>query len=90
MMLSKEKKRQFVLQSHALKPVVMIGNKGLTDNVMTEIEMALNHHELIKLKIAADRDERGTLIQEIIEKTGAELIQSIGQTASIYRKKPEE
>jgi RNA-binding protein len=88
-MLSKDKKRSFVLQSHALKPVVMIGNKGLTENVLAEIDIALNHHELIKIKIAADRDSREILIQEIIQKTGAELIQSIGQTASIYRKKPE-
>ncbi|MDF2939954.1 MAG: RNA-binding protein [Gammaproteobacteria bacterium] len=89
-MLSKDKKRQLVVQSHALKPVVMIGNKGLTDNVLAEMNIALDHHELIKIKIAADRDDRELIVQEIIEKTGAELIQSIGQVASLYRKKREE
>jgi RNA-binding protein len=89
-MLDKDKKKAFVVEAHALKPVVMIGNKGLTDNILAEIDIALNHHELIKIKIAADRDAREILTNEIIEKTGAELIQSIGQTATIYREKPEE
>jgi RNA-binding protein len=54
------------------------------------MNIALDHHELIKVKIAADRDERAEIIQEILDKTGADLIQSIGQIATLYRKKPEE
>ncbi|MDF2530033.1 MAG: uncharacterized protein K0Q57_913, partial [Gammaproteobacteria bacterium] len=71
MSIDKQHKRNFKMQAHALKPVVMIGNKGLTDNVLAEMNIALDHHELIKVKIAADRDERAEIIQEILDKTGA-------------------
>ncbi|MDF2690907.1 MAG: uncharacterized protein K0S29_762 [Gammaproteobacteria bacterium] len=90
MSIDKQRKRQFMIEAHALKPVVIIGNKGLTASVLAEMDVALNHHELIKVKIAAERDERKQIIQEILEQTGADLIQNIGQVAVLYRKKPEE
>lgn len=78
--------RQYRAQAHHLKPVVMIGNKGLTDNVIAELEVALNAHELIKVKIAAERMDRKQIALAIAEKTTALLIQEIGQTAVYYRK----
>lgn len=75
---------------HHLKPVVTIGGAGLTENVLTEIDLALNHHELIKLKInSGDRDERKKIIDHIITHTKAVLIQTIGHTASFYRQADE-
>ena len=66
----------------------MIGQAGLTTGVLTEIELALNSHELIKVKIRAERDERKVLTEQICHETMAELIQSIGQIIVIYRLNP--
>ena len=86
MTLSKKQKLAFKSQGHHLKVVVTVGAAGLTDGVMAELELSLNHHELMKIKVAADdRDERRSLIQEICSRLDAELIQSIGHTAVIYR-----
>jgi len=74
-------------QCHHIKPIVTVGGAGLTVNVMAEVELALNHHELIKMKInTGDRDERKAMIAKIIDETGAVLVQTIGHTASFYRK----
>lgn len=66
----------------------MIGQAGLTTGVLAEIELALNSHELIKVKIRAERDERKVLSEQICNETMAELIQSIGQIIVIYRLNP--
>lgn len=72
--------------AHHLNPVVMTGNQGLTDAVHHEIEVALEAHALIKLKVnAEDRDDRQAMIDEILERHQAELIQKIGHTITIYR-----
>lgn len=70
---------------HHIKPIVSVGNAGLTDNVMSEIELALSHHELVKLKLNGDNAERKTMTDKIVAGTGAVLVQSIGHTASFYR-----
>jgi len=67
----------------------MIADKGLSENVMAEIELALEHHELIKIKIRASREDRKQWINEISTSTGAELVHQIGQVACYYRKNPE-
>ncbi len=74
--------------AHHLSPVVMLGQKGLTEAVLAEIESALDHHALIKIKIAAPRQDRATIIEAIVAQTDATLVQTIGQTAALYRKKP--
>ena len=75
--------------THNLNPVVMVGDKGLTEAVLAEIESALAHHELIKVKLRGERDDRQRWIQEITETTGAETVHGIGQVASFYRRNPE-
>ena len=73
-------------QCHHLKPIVTVGNAGLTENVFNEIDLALAHHELVKVKInTGDRDERTTMIDAITGTSHAVLIQTIGHTASFYR-----
>ncbi len=73
--------------AHGRKPVVAIGSAGLTDAVVAEIDNALNHHELLKLKLpAADRAQRDRLLQEICGQTRACLVQLIGRTGVIYRR----
>jgi RNA-binding protein len=75
-------------QAHSLKPVIIIGQAGLTDAVIAETEIALAHHELIKIKIRAERDERKVLMEHICASTGATLIQAIGQIAVLHRLNP--
>jgi len=76
--------------SHDLKPVVMIADKGLTENVMMEIEVCLELHELIKIRIRMDKETRIKFIAEILEKTGAQKIHAIGQTLTLYLENPKD
>ncbi len=72
---------------HKLKPVVIVSNKGLTENVMAEVERALTDHELIKIKLAAgSREARAEMAQQISAHTGAVLIQSIGNVVLLLRR----
>ena len=88
--MNPEQLKQMKTKAHDLKPVIMIGQAGLTEAVSKEIELALDTHELIKIKIRAERDDRKLIQQHICTDTHAELIQSIGQVVVIYRKKPEQ
>ncbi len=86
MALEQAKIKQLRAIGHRLKPVVIISENGLTEGVANELERALNDHELIKVKYAfEDRDAKRTAIDETINKTGAELVQTIGKIALIYR-----
>ncbi len=86
MSLTAAQKRFLRSRAHHLKPVVMVGQHGLSDNILTEVGIALDAHELIKVKIAAERDERAVITQSIIENSGAELVQTIGQMSVLYRR----
>ncbi len=81
-------KKKLRAEAHALKPVVMIGQSGLTAAVLAELDIALNTHELLKVRIRAERDERKLIIEQLCTEAGAELIQTIGQIAVIYRVNP--
>jgi RNA-binding protein len=85
MSLSTSKKKQLRTLAHSLKPFVTTGQSGLSEAVLAEIEQALDHHELIKVKIRAERDARKEMIALISEKTGADIVQSIGQIVALYR-----
>ena len=86
MSLTSSQIRQFRSLAHSLKPVVRIGDKGLTNNLLAELERALEDHELIKVSIAgAQREERRTITQELCQVTGAYLIQIIGRMSILYR-----
>ncbi|MFZ2406499.1 MAG: ribosome assembly RNA-binding protein YhbY [Methylobacter sp.] len=82
-------KKKLRAQAHSLKPVIMIGQSGLTAAVLAEVELALDSHELIKVRIRAERDDRKQISEKICAETGAELIQNIGQIAVIYRLNPD-
>ncbi|MBU2924647.1 ribosome assembly RNA-binding protein YhbY [Colwellia sp. 4_MG-2023] len=76
--------------AHPLKPVVLLGNNGLTEAVVAEIDYALNHHELIKVKIPTDdRDTKGLIVDAICRETQAIKVQVIGKTLIIYRQSDE-
>ncbi|TVS12534.1 MAG: YhbY family RNA-binding protein [Wenzhouxiangella sp.] len=74
--------------SHDLDPVVMIADKGLSETVLAEIEQALDHHELIKIKLRAEREQRGAWVDRIARQFRAELVHQIGQVACYYRRHP--
>ena len=89
MKLTEPQKRHLRGLGHALKPVVIIGNAGLTEAVMAEIEQALAHHELIKVRVnAADREERAAMIETICDQTKGQPIQSIGHILLLFRRNP--
>lgn len=79
--------RQLRAIGHRLKPVVTVAGNGLSDSVNAELERALADHELIKVKVAVgDRDSRDSVIAELLDAHGAELVQRIGNIALIMRR----
>lgn len=76
--------------AHSLKPVVLIGNNGLTEAVVAEIDNALSHHELIKVKInTEDREVKQLIIDAIVRETNSIKVQTIGKTLALYRQSDE-
>jgi RNA-binding protein len=85
--LSNPQKRYLRGLAHDLKPILMLGAKGVTPSVLAELELALEQHELIKAKIAAeDRETRDAWIAELVEQSSATLVSRIGHTAVLYRR----
>ena len=83
------RKKQLKAQAHSLKPVIIVGQSGLTESVLKEIEITLDTHELIKIKIRAEKLERNQIRDQIVTDTQSELILTIGQIIVIFRRKPE-
>ena len=86
MQLTERQRKTLRGYGHSLKPVVMIADKGLSDNVASEIELALNAHELIKISIRAKRAERDRLIDTICEQFETALVQRTGNIALMFRR----
>ncbi len=85
--MENKQKASLVAAAHHLKPVVMIGHKGLTTNVIAETDQALTAHELIKVKVGADdKEERAAMVQEMCAQLSATVVKLIGNIAIIYRK----
>jgi RNA-binding protein len=90
MNLSTKQKQHLKGLAHNLKPVVLMGANGLTEAVLAEIEIALNHHELIKIKVASeDRETKQLIIDAIVRETEAEKVQTIGKVLVLYRQSEE-
>jgi len=88
MALSSQQVRSLRAESHRLKlkPVVIIGQHGLSENVLNELESSINHHELIKIRIpAVDKSDKKALTKEICDFLNAELIQTIGHVLVLFR-----
>ncbi len=87
MSLSPEQRREYRAIAHHLKPVIIVGDKGLSDGLREELERALNDHELIKVKVASqDREVRQEVIAALCQNTGAQLVQTIGKIAVLLRR----
>ncbi|HXS52766.1 MAG TPA: ribosome assembly RNA-binding protein YhbY [Usitatibacter sp.] len=89
--LTSSRRSELRAEAHTLHPVVLIGDKGLTDEVLAEIDRALKAHELVKVRAATDdRDARNVWMESICEKLQAHPVQQIGKVFVIYREKPDE
>lgn len=86
------KQKQFLKGlAHHLNPVVMLGGNGLTEGVLAEIDNALSHHELIKVKVAgADRETKQLIIDAILRETKSAAVQTIGHILVLYRPSEEQ
>ena len=94
MELSEHQKKHLRGLGHQLKPLIMVGDAGLSDSLLAEYDATLDHHELIKVRVrVGDRDARDEIIAKLCETGRAELVQRIGNVALLYRpnlkKKPE-
>lgn len=73
--------------AHPLRPVLLMGGKGVTPGVLTELGQALDDHELIKVRLTGDdRAARAGVLGALIESSGAERVQTIGHIAVLYRR----
>lgn len=87
--LNNQQKKYLRNLAHPLKPMVMIGEQGLTESVIEELDRTLGHHELIKVRISVgDRDDRDALIKKICKRLDITLAQRIGNIAVCYRPRP--
>ena len=75
--------------AHSYKPLVQIGKEGLSESVIRAIDTALEAHELIKLKIAAERDEREQFVPLIEARLNCECVGTVGRIAILYREHPD-
>lgn len=83
-------KKALRAKAHSLKPVVVTGQAGVTEAVLAEIDNALNHHELIKVRLRNDdREQRQAMAQRMCAQLKADLVQSLGQIVTLYRKNPD-
>ena len=90
MSLSRPQIKYLVSLAHSLKPVIMVGQHGITDNILKELDIALNHHELVKIKIAGeDRDSKNEIVKQLCETSNADKVQAIGKTLTLFRRNTE-
>lgn len=88
--LTNPQKRHLKALAHPRKPIVIVGDRGITPAVMHEIAQALDHHELIKIRVnVGDREGRDAMISDICTASGAALVQRIGHVATLYRRNHE-
>jgi RNA-binding protein len=74
---------------HDRNPIVLVGQAGIGDNLVAELDRALADHELVKVRArVGDREQRDAIIAELADRTGAELVQRIGHVALYYRRNP--
>lgn len=89
-MLTPAGKKELRARAHALKPVVIVGQRGVTPAVMASVDEALNAHELIKVRLpAGEREERVLQTGQIAAALDAEVVGSIGRIVILFRRRPE-
>lgn len=91
MPLSPSQRRYLRSLAHDLNAVILLGAKGATEAVVKELDLALSHHELVKVKLSGgDKEEREAQIATLAEGTGAESVQQIGHIVVLFRRNEDE
>ncbi|TAH47746.1 MAG: ribosome assembly RNA-binding protein YhbY [Gammaproteobacteria bacterium] len=91
MSISPSQKRYLRGLAHSLSPVILLGQKGVSPSLVAELKLALDHHELLKVRLSgADKEERAAQLAALVEASGAEIVQLIGHTASLWKRNEKE
>ena len=86
MALTDKQRKHLRALAHHRKVIVIVGQNGLSENVIAEIDNALAHHELVKVRVnAGDRDTRRAMVDEIAAQTQSDVVQTIGHVGVFYR-----
>lgn len=89
--LSPRERAHLKARAHALEPVVHVGNAGVSETVVAEVERALTAHELIKVKVGVDdRDQRVAIGEQLSARTDATVVHRVGKIVILWRPRPEE
>jgi RNA-binding protein len=85
--LSEKQKKHLRRLAHPLHALVSLGNSGLTDAVVAELDRALAHHELVKVSVrVGDRQARDEALRELARRTSAVMVQRVGNVGVLYRR----
>ena len=91
MELTEQQKKLLRGLGHQLKPVLMVGDAGLTDGVLREFTSTIAHHELVKVRVrVGDRKGRDQIVSELCQRGGAALVSRVGNVALLYRRNEED
>ncbi len=86
LLLTPRERADLRAKAHVLEPVIQVGQAGLSDALVAEVDRALLAHELIKVKLgSADREIRASLTQELCSRTGAAEVQQLGKVVVLWR-----
>jgi RNA-binding protein len=89
MALTEKQRKHLRRLAHPLSPLVMLGNAGLTDAVVAELDRTLSDHELVKVSArVGERTSRDAALDSLASRTGAEIVQRIGNVGVFYRRRP--
>jgi RNA-binding protein len=89
MQLTEKQRRHLKGLAHSLKPVILMGNAGLTDAVVAETSRALADHELIKVRLpGAEREARDAALAALAERTGSAFVTRVGHVAVLFKPRP--
>ena len=87
--LTPRERARLKARAHNLEPLVQVGQAGITTAVVTEVDRALTAHELIKVKVLADREARDEMIGDLSARADAAIVQQVGKVVILWRPKPD-
>ncbi len=83
--LTGSQRKQLRKLAHSLKPVAQIGKAGLSDTLVSNLDDAIDHHELVKVRFIEHRDRKRELLEELAERIGVQIAGIIGHVVILYR-----
>lgn len=90
MPLTGKQRRALRAKGHHMEPIVIVGQSGVTEGILSAVTQALQDHELIKVKINEGPEDRHEAAEKMAEGTGSELVQLLGRTALLFKKREED